>query len=149
MPKTLGRGNLVQNKSKENEIFLAVNELQKLSNSVYRAGPLSLSTSDAATHTIWTSDAVSEGAMWSVTVYFTGHVAAGAGQIFWVRNVAFFRQSGGGTTLVGVTDSVQVRSDGNFSVSVNVSGNAIAATVSDDLARAINWSVWIEVRVSV
>lgn len=145
MPKTLSRGAITQ-KSGDAEKLFAINELQKVATSVYRAGPFRLTTSDAAFHTAWTSDVMAEGDAWGVTVHFVGHVAAGAGQIFWARNAMFFRQSGGVTTLVATTDSVSIRSDANLQISVAASGNAIRATVADNSARTVDWSVWVEAR---
>lgn len=145
MPKTLARGNLVQNKSKESETFLAVNELQKVANSVYRIGPLTLKTSDAGPDTIWTSDQVPEGQLWSVVAQIQ---CQGTGvQGYFRRDSLFFRNSGGATTLVG-TAPTTVRSDTFISVNPTTSGNSIILTVSDTSARALSWSAWIEVRTS-
>jgi hypothetical protein len=147
MPKTLSRGNLVPNKSKEKETFLAVNELQKGANAVYRVGPLRITTTDAAFHDVWTSDQQTEGSIWGLTVYFLGKVAAGGGQIFWARNISYYRQPGGVTTLLGLTDVSTSRSDANMQIAVNPLGNTVVAYVGDAAARTIDWSVWVEVRV--
>jgi hypothetical protein len=147
MPKTLARGRITA-KSGDNEKLLAINELQTIANSVYRAGPLRLTTTDAAHHIIWTSDDVPEGQTWGVTVTFIGRDVAGVGHIFWVRNLGVFRQPGGVTTPISFTDSVSVLSDAFTQISVAVSGNAVQAIVFDTTARTVNWSAWIEVRVS-
>jgi hypothetical protein len=138
---------MVPNKSKEKETFLAVNELQKLANSVYRVGPFRLTTTDNAFHAVWTSDQQTEGSIWGVTVYFLGKVAAGIGQIFWGRNAAFYRQPGGVTTLLGFTDISTSSSDVGLLITVAASGNTVVASVADTTARTVDWSVWVEVRV--
>lgn len=147
MPKTLSRGSLVPNKSKENETFLAVNELQKVANSIVRIGPLRVSTSDAAAHTVWTSEDMPEGALWSF--FITAQCHGGASSAHIIRTALYFRDSGGVATQFGAGTAVSTnRTDANIQVQTALSGNDVLVQVVDAGGRTANWAVWIEVRVS-
>jgi hypothetical protein len=150
MPKTLARGAMVPGKSKENEVFLAVNELQKLARAVYHAGAFTLSTSDAVAHTVWTSEDMPEGALWSFVVSAQAQVPGGAGFAHIVRSALYQRLPGGVTTQFGTgTAIVTNRADANLQLQSSVSGNAVIFQVVDALARSLNWAIWLEARVSI
>lgn len=149
MPKTLSRGR-ISPKSDDKERELAINELQKIANSVYRAGPFLVSTSDAVAHPIWTSEDMPEGALWSFIVSAQAQVPAGAGFAHLVRSAVYQRLVGGVTTQLGTgTAIVTNRPDANIQIQSTVSGNAVVFQVIDALARSLNWAVWVEARVSV
>lgn len=146
MPKTLARGAVVQNKSKENETFPAINELQKVANSVYRAGPFTVSASDAIAHIVWTSEDMPEGALWS---FIMSAQAQGTGMAHIVRSALWSRPVGGIPTQFGTGTAISTnRTDANIQLQNTTVGNSVAVQVIDASARTLSWAVWIEVRVS-
>jgi len=149
MPKTLSKGRISQ-KSSDKEMQYAVNELQDVASAVCRLGPFKVSTSDALAHTVWTSEDMPEGALWSFIVSAQAQVPGGAGFAHIVRSALYQRLPGGVTTQFGTgTAIVTNRADANIQLQSSVSGNAVIFQVVDALARSMNWAVWIEARVSI
>lgn len=147
MPKPVSSGQLKENKSKENEVFPLVNELRDIAAQVYRGGVFTTTSSDAAAHTIYTSDDMPEGAVWSVSWRIVGQ--SPTSRVMLMREAVFFRQSAGVTTQDGLTVGItSIRTDANMTTAIAASGNAVAITVSDASSRAMSWSCWVEIRVS-
>lgn len=146
MPKSLSRGSITA-KSNDNEILLAINELQKRARSIVALGPFTISTADAAPHIVWTSEDMPEGAQWSLIMTAQAHGGASSAHI--VRSAFYFRDSGGATTQFGAGTAISTnRTDANIQIQTLASGNTVVVQVIDAGGRAMDWSVWLEVRVS-
>jgi hypothetical protein len=139
---------LQQNKSKEAEVFPLVNELADIAAQYYKGGRFTVATTTVAAGTIYTSDDLPEGAVWSVSWRILGQ--SPTSRCMLLREAVFYRQSAGATTQEGATASpATIRTDANMSTAIAASGNAVTITVTDALARAMSWSCWVEIRVSL
>lgn len=146
MPKPHDSGQLKETKSKENEVFPAVNALLELALQYGLMGPFKGST-NASTKTIWTSEAIPEGACWAVSM--EAQARGSAARARFVREALFYREPAGVLTQEGATQSpVTIRTDANISVAFAIVGNTVTATVTDATARDLSWYAWIKVRVS-
>jgi hypothetical protein len=144
--KTLNLGQLSEGKSKEKETYRLVNALREHAESFFSSKRFTLNTTDAVATTFWTSQEMSEGALWSVTARVQCQTTSNEG---WFEARALFRRPvGGSATQTLVTAITSIVSDANLTAVLSVSGQTVIAQVQDLSGRAVSWAIWVEVRES-
>lgn len=149
MFQTVATPDLKEARSDDKEKTQLANALRRAVNMTSRARAALTTEALGVFTTIWLSEDMPTGSVWSVDYHIVARTIAGvAGRARYDQAALFYREPAGSTTQQGATQTISpaIESIAAFSAQFLVSGNAIAVQVLDDGVSTVDWDALIEVR---
>lgn len=113
--------------------------LETLDDAVQKGARNAVTTTDATLTTIATI-AITDNRVVEIKAIVVGRRTDAADRGAFIRQATVFREAAGGATIVGSVTTTRTRkSDPQWDVEINVSGNNVLIQVKGDAAQTVNW----------